>query len=246
MRPKLAHVPRRVRAPLALAAGATALFAAGGCGVQVKEGHGDLVTGKKLFVQKCGSCHILNRANAKGTTGPNLDQAFQRALKDGFKRDTIRSVTHGQILYPNLRGVMPAKLVTGTDAEDVAAYVGYAAARPGKDESALATAVGGAQKPLAVAKAGVLTIPADPNGQLLFTFKNAQAPPGPLTVNSPNESSVQHNIAIQGGGVNEVGPVVTNGGVSKIQATVKAGKYPFLCTVPGHAAAGMKGTLTVK
>ena len=26
----------------------------------------------------------------------------------------------------------------------------------------------------------------------------------------------------------------------------KAGKYPYLCTVPGHAAAGMKGTFTVK
>ncbi len=26
----------------------------------------------------------------------------------------------------------------------------------------------------------------------------------------------------------------------------RAGKYPYLCTVPGHAAAGMKGTLTVK
>ena len=26
----------------------------------------------------------------------------------------------------------------------------------------------------------------------------------------------------------------------------KAGKYRFLCTVPGHAAGGMKGVLTVK
>ena len=26
----------------------------------------------------------------------------------------------------------------------------------------------------------------------------------------------------------------------------KAGKYKFLCTVPGHAAGGMKGVLTVK
>jgi uncharacterized cupredoxin-like copper-binding protein len=26
----------------------------------------------------------------------------------------------------------------------------------------------------------------------------------------------------------------------------KAGKYPYLCTVAGHAAAGMKGTFTIK
>jgi mono/diheme cytochrome c family protein len=245
MRPALAHVPRRVRAPLALAVGAAALFAVAGCGVEVKEGPGDLVNGKKLFVQKCGACHILNRANSKGTTGPNLDEAFHRALEDGLKRDTVRSVTHSQILYPNLKGVMPAKLVTGDDASDVAAYVAYAAAKPGKDEGALATAVGGAQKALAKAQNGVLTIPADPNGQLLFTFKNAEAPPGPLTVRTPNESSVPHNIAIQGNGVNAAGPVVT-GGVSEIKVTVKTGEYPFLCTVPGHAAAGMKGTLTVK
>lgn len=237
---------RRLLAPVAVSLGAVALMAGAGCGVQVKEGSGDLVNGKKLFVQKCGSCHILNRANAKGTTGPNLDQAFQRAIKDGFHRDTVRSVTEKQILYPNLNGVMPAKLVTGRDAQDVAAYVAFAAAKPGKDTGALATAVGGEQKPLATAKGGVLDIPADPNGQLLYTFKNAQAPPGALTINSKNASTVQHNIAVQGNGVNELGPVVSGGGTSTIKVDVKAGEYPFLCTVPGHAAAGMKGTLTVK
>ena len=30
------------------------------------------------------------------------------------------------------------------------------------------------------------------------------------------------------------------------QTILKKGKYAFLCTVPGHAAGGMKGTLTVK
>jgi mono/diheme cytochrome c family protein len=246
MRRAVVPVPRRARAPLAVAAGAAALFAAGGCGVEVKEGSGNLVNGKRLFVQRCGSCHILNRANAKGVTGPNLDQAFTRALKDGFKRDTVRSITEKQILYPNVNGVMPANLVTGDDAEDVAAYVAYAAAKPGKDTGALATAVGGGQKPLATAKNGVLDIPADPNGQLLFTFKNAEAPPGPLTVNSKNDASVQHNIAIQGNGIDEVGPVIAGGATSTIRVTVKVGEYPFLCTVPGHAQAGMKGTLTVK
>jgi uncharacterized cupredoxin-like copper-binding protein len=28
--------------------------------------------------------------------------------------------------------------------------------------------------------------------------------------------------------------------------TKKKGKYPYLCTVPGHAQAGMKGTFTVR
>jgi plastocyanin len=229
---------------LLVVAGAGLLVGLAGC--EVKEEQGDLVNGKKLFVQKCGSCHILKRANSRGTTGPNLDQAFQRALKDGFKRDTIQGVVQKQILYPNLTGVMPAKLVTGDDADDVAAYVGYAAARRGKDTGALATAVGGGQKPLAVAKNGVLSIPADPNGQLLFQFKNAQAKPGPLTLQMKNDATVPHDIAVQGGGVNKAGPVIQGGKTSTVKVTVKAGRYTFLCTVAGHAQAGMKGTLTVR
>src|SRR3954462_3653507 len=151
---------------LLVIAGAALLVALAGC--QAKQGQPDLVNGKKLFVGKCGSCHILARAGSKGTTGPNLDQAFNRALKDGFKRDTFESVVVKQIEYPNVNGIMPGKLVTGRAAEDVAAYVASSVDRKGKAPGALATAVGGGQKPLAQAKAGTLDIPADPNGQLLF------------------------------------------------------------------------------
>jgi len=229
---------------LLVTAGAGLIVALAGC--QAKQGQPDLVNGKKLFVQKCGACHILARADSKGTTGPNLDQAFNRALEDGFKRDTVQSVVEKQILYPNINGVMPAKLVTGRDAEDVAAYVGRSADKPGKDTGPLATAVGGGQKPLAKAKGGTLENPADPNGQLLFVFKNMEAAAGPLTVRSPNKSTVQHDIAIEGNGVNAKGEIGANGHVSEFKVTLKPGKYPFLCTVPGHAQAGMKGVLTVK
>ena len=36
------------------------------------------------------------------------------------------------------------------------------------------------------------------------------------------------------------------GKTAKLTVTLKAGKYPYKCTVPGHAAAGMKGTFVVK
>ena len=36
------------------------------------------------------------------------------------------------------------------------------------------------------------------------------------------------------------------GGTSKVSATVKAGKYEYVCTVPGHEEGGMRGELTVK
>jgi mono/diheme cytochrome c family protein len=100
----------------------------------------NLETGKAKFVEKCGSCHTLARAGTAGTTGPNLDTAFQTALADGFNRDTIEGIVHRQILHPSTVGVMPAGLVKGQQAKDVAAYVGYAAARKGDDTGRLASA----------------------------------------------------------------------------------------------------------
>jgi len=125
-----------VRAALA-ALGAVALaLALGACG----RNDPNLETGKAKFVEKCGSCHTLARAGTQGTTGPNLDTAFQAALRDGLDRDTVEGVVHRQILHPRSDSQMPAGLVEGEDASDVAAYVGYAAARTGDDEGALASA----------------------------------------------------------------------------------------------------------
>ena len=100
----------------------------------------DLSNGKALFTQNCGSCHTLNRAGTQGRTGPNLDAAFRAALARGMDRETIEGVVHRQILHPRKNSAMPAGLVEGSDAQDVAAYVAYAAERRGEDEGALAQA----------------------------------------------------------------------------------------------------------
>ncbi|HEX3317100.1 MAG TPA: cupredoxin domain-containing protein, partial [Solirubrobacteraceae bacterium] len=202
----------------------------------------DPVTGKQLFVQRCGSCHQLSHAGTKGTTGPNLDAAFARARQDGFGSPAIKGIVYEQILYPNREGVMPAGLVKGQNAHDVAAYVGSVAAVPGKDTGALATVGQAQQKPLAKAVNGTLAIPADPNGQLLYQYKNGTAPAGKLTINSQNKSKTPHDISVVG---QTAGKVVSGGATSTISVNLKPGKYTFECTVPGHAAAGMKGTLTI-
>jgi mono/diheme cytochrome c family protein len=214
--------------------------------------HADLIDGKKAFAQKCGSCHTLNRAGTKGTQGPNLDDAFRQALKDGFGRDTVHGVVYDQIRHPakvskDSPAYMPAQLVTGKAAFDVASYVAASAARPGKDEGKLLTAVpqAGAGKPVE-AKNGKLDIPADPNGQLAYITKKASAPAGQILIDSKNDASIPHDIAIEGNGVSEKGSVVQNGGVSKITTDLKSGTYKFFCTVPGHREGGMEGTLTVK
>jgi plastocyanin len=237
----------------AVAAGAVALTS--GCGSLTDQGE-NVVNGKQLFVARCGSCHVLQRAGTRGVTGPNLDQAFARARADGFGESTFEGIVHRQIEIPAKNAqvdpktgkrlpLMPANLVTGEDAEDVAAYVAQAAAKPGEDTGQLASVGAATAEGTAEAENGVLEIPADPGGALAYTFADAEAPPGQLEINSPNESSVDHNIALEGNGVNEVGPVVADGGVSTINVTVERGEYQFFCTVTGHREAGMEGTLTV-
>jgi mono/diheme cytochrome c family protein len=100
----------------------------------------DLSNGKAMFTQKCGSCHTLARAGTQGQTGPNLDAAFRAALASGMSRETIEGIVDKQILHPRRNSVMPAGLVEGKDAEDVAAYVAFAAQRSGEDSGALAQA----------------------------------------------------------------------------------------------------------
>src|SRR4051812_16090432 len=118
-----------MRRVLLLALGAAGVAALSGCGQEATRESDNLVNGKQLFVQKCGSCHTLARAGTKGTVGPNLDAAFKQALHDGLGRSTVRGVVEHQILYPytlknQTTGTqMPAKLVKGDNASDVAAYV---------------------------------------------------------------------------------------------------------------------------
>jgi plastocyanin len=228
----------------AIVAGATALSACGG----VKDPKADVVAGKQLFVSKCGSCHTLSRAGTKGTAGPNLDEAFQQSLHEGFGTTAVRGVIYKQILYPNRLvnsdGIkMPAKLVHGQDAHDVAAYVASVSAKTGKDSGRLATAVKAAGGGTAVEKGGVISIPADPGGQLAFADSKATGSAGAVTVEMPNKSGTQHDIVIDGLGKGEI---VANG-TSSFKATLEAGQtYTYYCSVPGHRQAGMEGKLTVK
>jgi mono/diheme cytochrome c family protein len=237
---------KRLRVALAALATTGAVVALSACSVTSSsdESTANLITGKKLFVSKCGSCHTLARAQTKGTTGPNLDQAFQQALKDGMKRSGFRGAIHGWILNPNRNGVMPAKLVSGENAHDVAAYVAQSVAAKGKETGLLATAVkaAGGGKP-AVEANGTLEVDADPTGQLAFATNQAQGKPGEITVKMGNKSGTPHDIVIDGKGK---GQIVQNGGVSQFKAEFTAGTYTFYCSVPGHRAAGMQGKLTVK
>ena len=232
-----------MRALLALFAAVAAAAAVAGCG---RRHNADLVNGKELYVQKCASCHALNRANANGVVGPDLDDAFDAAREDGMNEKTIEGVVRRQIANVRRSSQMPANLVTGTDAQDVAAYVAAVAGQPGQDKGLLAAAGQPkvSKKPVQ-AKNGRLDIDANPTGALAFTAINANAPAGQIELVMDNPANVEHNIAVKNGGIDEKGPVVGQGGTSKLGVDLKPGKYTFYCSVPGHEAGGMKGALTV-
>ena len=113
---------------------ATAVVGLTGCDLGPKA---NLDKGQQLFTQKCGSCHTLTGAGTNGDVGPNLDYAFKSARASGMDSDTIKGVVRYQIELarpadPQQTDVyMPTDLVTGDDAEDVAAYVASVAGVPG-------------------------------------------------------------------------------------------------------------------
>ena len=81
-------------------------------------------------------------------------------------------------------------------------------------------------------------------GNLWFKPDDIEAPAGILAIDLKNTESGYHTFVIRGIPLFEL--EVTGAGdtdVSKVQLSPK--KYEFYCTVPGHAEAGMKGTLTV-
>lgn len=103
-----------------------------GCGTEGLPDQGNATRGKELFTGdgQCGSCHVLADARTPGKVGPNLDDAFAGAREEGFKKSTIAAVVLDQIHYPTEGSGMPANLVTGEDADAVAAYVADVAGDP--------------------------------------------------------------------------------------------------------------------
>ena len=80
---------------------------------------------------------------------------------------------------------------------------------------------------------------------LKFDKSSLTAKAGKVTLEMENPSQIPHAVAIKGNGVDVDGKTVGNGETSTASSDLKAGTYTFYCPVPGHEAAGMKGTLTV-
>ena len=72
-----------------------------------------------------------------------------------------------------------------------------------------------------------------------FTLSKKSAPHGKVTFKVTNKGHIQHDFKIAGKKTKLLGP----GKSATLTVTLAKGKkYTYICTVPGHAQAGMKGT----
>lgn len=115
-------------------------FALAGCGGSggVSEGT-DLAQGRALFTDPnvgCANCHTLAAAGSSGKIGPNLDDSFAAAREQGFDESTFEQVVREQIRIPGVGSAMPANLVTGVDADNVAYFVAQCAGNPEREDCA--------------------------------------------------------------------------------------------------------------
>ena len=77
-----------------------------------------------------------------------------------------------------------------------------------------------------------------------FDKTTLDASAGTVTIELTNDSSVAHNVEVEGNGVEETSDTIT-GATTSLTVDLEPGTYEFYCAVPGHKDAGMEGTLNV-
>jgi len=73
-----------------------------------------------------------------------------------------------------------------------------------------------------------------------FKLSKLTVPHGKVTFTVVNKGKIPHDFKING----KKTALVSPGKSAKLTVTFAKGKFKYLCTVPGHAGLGMKGTLT--
>ncbi|MGH3003688.1 MAG: c-type cytochrome [Gaiellaceae bacterium] len=192
-------------------------MAASGCGAVGRVTDGDPGHGKQLFLEpksQCASCHTLADAKSTGTVGPNLDDAFSSDKAQGFSEQTIRDVVRSQIAYPE--APMPANLLRGQDARDVATYIAKCSANPNCGVTATRSAPppassGGGTPTTGTSSTSTSAAPPKVDGKQVFasagcsgchTLKDAGATGnvGPnLDELKPSKDTVAHQVEVGGG-----------------------------------------------
>jgi plastocyanin len=119
---------------------------------------------------------------------------------------------------------------TGAPTEGEAHTEGEAEPKPG-------VAAGGA--------GSMLHLAADPSA-LAYDTSELTAEAGEVTIDFDNPSAIQHDVAIEQDGKEIAASELITESKTSVSAELAPGDYTFFCTVPGHAQAGMEGTLAVQ
>jgi mono/diheme cytochrome c family protein len=82
----------------------------------------ELDEGKQLFVTNCGACHTLYKAGTDGVVGPNLDELLAPPSPTPPDAETIKPRVLAAV-ENGIAGRMPAGILTGPQAEQVAEFV---------------------------------------------------------------------------------------------------------------------------
>jgi uncharacterized cupredoxin-like copper-binding protein len=92
----------------------------------------------------------------------------------------------------------------------------------------------------------MVEVETDPDGERAYTVEEIVAPPGNTNFHLTNPQSVGHDLTVQQVGGGAAGTKVVREGDDWLRVSLYEGeRYVFYCSVPGHRAAGMEGTLTV-
>jgi uncharacterized cupredoxin-like copper-binding protein len=90
--------------------------------------------------------------------------------------------------------------------------------------------------------ASIVEVIAGKPSEFHFTFSRHKVPQGAVTFEVTNEGKLPHNFEIAGKKTKLLSPGESQRLVVRF---AKAGRYPYMCTVSGHAVAGMRGTLQI-
>ena len=137
--------------PLLACAAAALAAAVAGCGgnqdIDVPEDQAALRNGSELFSERCSGCHTLDEAKSRGSKPEDEVAGGERTNGPNFN---TRKENRDDVLFAIRNGgfsgaIMPANIVVGKDAEDVALFVEQYAGRkaPTPDEAQEETSQGG-------------------------------------------------------------------------------------------------------
>jgi mono/diheme cytochrome c family protein len=124
----LTYVGFGIGLPAALLAGNHANASAQVGGLSLTQ---DMKRGRALFGEHCAVCHTLAAANAIGKVGPNLDQLAlpQQTVYNTINNGCLQNAPKGSAQECLGQGTMPAQVIQGKQAQDVAAFVARVAGK---------------------------------------------------------------------------------------------------------------------